>query len=66
MSYPIKENEYNEALLQIEQLLDAKSKRELEMLQSLVEIVEMYEEEHFPIDPPDPNELMKFRMDQLG
>jgi HTH-type transcriptional regulator/antitoxin HigA len=29
-------------------------------------LVENYEEEHFPIDPPDPIEAIRFRMDQEG
>ena len=29
-------------------------------------LVERYEEEHFPIDLPDPVEAIKFRMDQEG
>ena len=29
-------------------------------------LVERYEEEHFPIDPPDPIDAIRFRMDQMG
>ena len=29
-------------------------------------LVEKYEEEHFPIEAPDPIEAIKFRMEQMG
>lgn len=29
-------------------------------------LIEAYESKHFPIDPPDPIEAIKFRMDQEG
>jgi HTH-type transcriptional regulator / antitoxin HigA len=29
-------------------------------------LVEAYEEEHFPIDPPDPIEAIRFRLEQQG
>ena len=29
-------------------------------------LVEHYEQEHYPIDPPDPIEAIKFRMEQQG
>jgi HTH-type transcriptional regulator/antitoxin HigA len=29
-------------------------------------LIEAYEEEHYPIDPPDPIEAIKFRMEQQG
>jgi HTH-type transcriptional regulator / antitoxin HigA len=32
----------------------------------LVTLIEAYEEEHYPIDPPDPIEAIKFRMEQQG
>ena len=34
--------------------------------QLLTALVEMYEEQNYPISPPDPIEAIKFRMDQLG
>jgi len=37
-----------------------------EELELLALLVEKYEEEHFPIDPPDPVEAILFRMDQEG
>ena len=32
----------------------------------LATLIEAYEEEHYPIDPPDPIEAIKFRMEQQG
>lgn len=29
-------------------------------------LIEAYEKEHYPIDPPDPIEAIKFRMEQQG
>lgn len=36
---------------------------ELEMLATMIE---KYEAENFPIEPPTPAEAIRFRMDQLG
>jgi HTH-type transcriptional regulator/antitoxin HigA len=61
------EAEYTEALSRVESLMDARpgSAREQELeLWSL--LVERYEQEHFPIDLPDPVEAIKFRMEQEG
>jgi HTH-type transcriptional regulator / antitoxin HigA len=59
--------EYAEALARVEALMDSKpgsaKEEELELWSLLVE---RYEEEHFPIDLPDPVEAIKFRMDQEG
>ena len=32
----------------------------------LVTLVEAYEQKHYKINPPDPVEAIKFRMEQLG
>lgn len=59
--------DYNAALSRIEQLMDAKSgTAEIDELELLTALVEMYEEQNFPISPPDPIDAIKFRMDQLG
>ena len=39
---------------------------EMNELDVLSVLVEKYEEEHFPIDAPDPIEAIKFRMEQMG
>ena len=35
-------------------------------LDVLATLIDAYEAEHFPIDPPDPIEAIKFRMEQQG
>ncbi len=65
---PIKsKKDYQEAMLRLEKVFDAKkgSPRgdELEVLSILIE---KYEDDHFPIDFPDPVEAIKFRMEQSG
>ena len=35
-------------------------------MEVLVALVEAYEREHHPIDPPDPIEAIRFRLEQLG
>lgn len=65
---PIKtEAEYDAALAEIDTLMDAAgNSQEAERLELLSILVEAYESEHYPIDPPDPVEAIKFRMDQAG
>jgi len=65
---PIKtKKDYEAAMTRLETLFDAKKGTskgdELEVLSLLVE---KYEDEHFPIDLPDPIEAIKFRMEQQG
>jgi len=65
---PIKtEADYEGALADIEQLWGAaENTPEGDTLDILVTLVEAYEETHYPIDPPDPVEAIKFRMEQMG
>ena len=65
---PIKtKKDYEQAMLRLEKLFDARKGTsrgdELEVISLLVEKIE---EEHFPIDLPDPVEAINFRMKQLG
>ena len=61
------EEDYEKALSRIEQLMDAKpGTAEMDELELLTALVEMYEERHFPISWPDPIDAIKFRMEQLG
>src|SRR5438477_7393088 len=61
---PIKsENDYNEALKRLEALWDFPESNEFEILFTLIE---KYEEEHYPIGPPDPVEAIKFQMESMG
>jgi HTH-type transcriptional regulator / antitoxin HigA len=59
--------DYQAALNRLEEIFDAKPNTqqgdELEMLGFLIE---KYEQDHYPIDFPDPVEAIKFRMEQLG
>lgn len=59
------ESEYETALAEIEKLMDA-DEPDCEQLELLVKMVFSYEEEHYPIGPPDPIEAIKFRMEQMG
>jgi HTH-type transcriptional regulator/antitoxin HigA len=61
------EQDYNDALARIEEIWDAEpGTPESDELDVLSILVEAYEEEHHPIDPPDPIEAIKFRMEQMG
>ena len=61
------EEDHKQALSCIEQLMDAKpGTAEMDELELLTALIEMYEERHFPISWPDPIDEIKFRMDQLG
>ena len=61
------EKDYKQALAQIELLMDATpDSPEEEELDLLAFLIEKYEEEHFPIELPDPVDAIKFRMEQLG
>jgi HTH-type transcriptional regulator / antitoxin HigA len=63
---PIRSNaDYEAALKEVEQLWGAKSgSREGDRLDVLATLIDAYESEHFPLDPPDPIEAIKFRMEQ--
>ena len=65
---PIKtKKDYQNALERLELIFDSKKGSdngdELEILGILIE---KYEDEHFPIGFPDPIEVIKFRMEQMG
>lgn len=63
---PIKtEQDYKEALEKVSKLMSAKiNTPEGDMLDVLTTLIEAYEAKHYPIDPPDPIEAIKFRLDQ--
>ena len=65
---PIKsEADYDAALAEIERLWGAEpNTAEGDKLDVLLMLVDAYEKEHYPIDPPDPVEAIKFRMEQMG
>lgn len=59
--------DYQNAMSRLENIFDAKpgtaNGDELEVLALLID---KYEQEHYPIEFPDPIEAIKFRMEQLG
>lgn len=59
--------DYHHALKRIESLMDAKSGTpEGDELYVLSILVEKYEQDKFPILPPNPVAAIKFRLEQLG
>lgn len=59
--------DYNQALARLEIIFDAKiGTSEGDELEILGILIEQYENEHFPINFPDPIEAIKFRMEQMG
>ncbi|QBN20120.1 helix-turn-helix domain-containing protein [Flavobacterium nackdongense] len=61
------ENDYHQALERLEVIFDSKrGTEEGDELELLGMLIDQYENEHFPIDLPDPIEAIKFRMDQMG
>ena len=59
--------DYNQALKRLEIIFDAKRGTEQgDELEVLGMLIDQYENEHFPIELPDPIEAIKFRMEQMG
>ena len=59
--------DYEAALGELETLWGAKSGTVAgDRLDVLATLIDAYETEHFPMDPPDPIEAIKFRMEQQG
>ena len=59
--------DYEGALKEVGRLWGAKSgTRDGDRLDVLATLIDAYETEHYPIDPPDPIEAIKFRMEQQG
>jgi len=59
--------DHEAALAEVEKLWGAKSGTpQGDRLDVLATLIEAYETEHFPMDPPDPIEAIKFRMEQQG
>src|SRR5246127_657637 len=59
--------DYDGALKEIERLWGAKAGTpDGDRLDVLATLVDAYETEHYPMDPPDPVEAIKFRMEQQG
>jgi HTH-type transcriptional regulator/antitoxin HigA len=59
--------DYQAALREVEQLWGAKSGTPKgDRLDVLATLIDAYEATHFPMDPPDPIEAIKFRLEQQG
>ena len=59
--------DHEAALREVERLWGAKAgTSEGDRLDVLATLIDAYETEHYPIDPPDPVEAIKFRMEQQG
>jgi HTH-type transcriptional regulator / antitoxin HigA len=59
--------DYEAALREVELLWGAKAgTRGGDRLDVLATLIDAYEAEHYPMDPPDPIEAIKFRMEQRG
>ncbi len=65
---PIRNSDDHEsALKRLEALMLAKNGTEDgDELDVLATLIDAYERDHFPIDPPDPVDAIKFRMEQMG
>lgn len=61
------EEEYDAALARIYELFHAApGTPESDELESLVDLVEQYEDKHYPIDPPSLSAAIEFHIDQTG
>ena len=59
--------DYEAALREVERLWGAKlGTPDGDRLDVLATLIDAYEAAQFPIDPPDPVEAIKFRMEQQG
>jgi HTH-type transcriptional regulator/antitoxin HigA len=61
------EGDYDAALVEVERLWGyASGTSEGDRLDVLTTLIEVYEAQHYPMDPPDPIEAINFRMEQMG
>jgi HTH-type transcriptional regulator/antitoxin HigA len=61
------EGDYDAAMREVERLWGARSgTAKGDRLDVLATLIDAYEAEHHPMDPPDPIEAIKFRMEQQG
>jgi HTH-type transcriptional regulator / antitoxin HigA len=59
--------DYEAALRQVERLWGAKiGTSDGDRLDVLATLIDAYEADHYPMDPPDPIEAIQFRMEQQG
>jgi HTH-type transcriptional regulator/antitoxin HigA len=61
------ERDYRRALKRAGELMDARpGTSQGDELELLAALVELYEDQHAPLPPPDPIEAIRFRMEQAG
>jgi HTH-type transcriptional regulator/antitoxin HigA len=61
------DEDLQEAFRHLERIFQAKEGTpETDEMEILVTLIEAYENQYYPIGPPDPIEAIKFRMDQQG
>jgi HTH-type transcriptional regulator/antitoxin HigA len=61
------EEEYHAALSRIDECFDiTPDAKEFDEIELLIALVELYEQQHYKIEAPDPVDAIKFRMDQMG
>jgi HTH-type transcriptional regulator/antitoxin HigA len=61
------EEEYHAALSHIDECFDiTPDAKEFDEIELLIALVELYEQQHYKIEAPDPVDAIKFRMDQMG
>lgn len=61
--------QHTQALARLMSLMDANPKagsNDADEIELLALLIESYEIQHYPIDPPDPIEAIRFRMEQQG
>ena len=59
--------DYEAALVELEKLWGSKSGTTAgDRLDVIATLIDAYEAEHFPMEPPNPIEAIKFRMEQQG
>ncbi len=60
------EADYDSALQRIDKLFDSKpGTKEFDEVELLMVLVELYEEQHYKIEAPNPIEAIKFRLEQM-
>jgi len=63
------ELEYQEALKIVSPMFDTQPEMgtpEFDFMEVMILLIESYEAEHYPVEPPEPIEAIKFRMEQSG
>lgn len=61
------DDDLQESFRRLDKVFQAKpGTQEADEMEILVTLIEAYENNHYPITPPDPIEAIKFRMEQQG